>query len=124
MFDDFLKETDIRPLIADVRKAASDVKESLKPYKPASFFSDFLLDWKMSSCIIIFLIFVGLFTGVMTSRVLMPRVPITLSEKDIVYLNAGRSLFNVWAKLSDAEKDRLQKLMDNENFDGNDKKSN
>lgn len=111
--------TEVRPLIADVRGAALDVKESLKPYKAKTFFSDFFVDWKMSSCIILFLVMVSLLSGTITAKWLMPRVPITLSEKDVVYLNAGRSLLNVWQKLSPTEKDKLQTLMNSESFNGN-----
>ncbi len=55
----------------------------------------------------------------------MPSVPITLAEKDVTYLNTGRSLLNVWGKLSTPEKDKLKKLMNSENLErGSDGKLN
>ena len=102
-------DIEIRPLIADVRGAAKDVKESLKPYKAASFFSDFGVDWKMTSFIILFLVVVSLLSGAITAKWLMPTIKTRLSEQDISYLEAGKSLINVWPKLSKSEQDKLAK---------------
>lgn len=111
--DDIRKmiDTEIRPLIADVRGAACDVKKSLTPYKAKTFFSDFAVDLKMTSCIILFLVVVSVLSGAITAKWLMPTIKTQLSDQDISYLEAGKSLRYVWPKLSKSEQDKLQKLI-------------
>jgi hypothetical protein len=69
---------------------------------------------KISIKIIAVSILCSVLTGLLSALIVLPKPTLPLTSEQMVYLQQGKALNNLWPKLSQVEKDRLKKLADNQ----------